>query len=159
MCIRDRGKTGTAQKVINGRYSSTEHIVSFIGFAPADDPEIVVYTAVDNPKGIQFGGVVAAPIVQNILEDALHYMNVPPRKDQLAREYKYGETPTVTVPNLVGATVQDLYEDLNMNFMLAKSGTGNTVISQAPKPGSRVERGSTIRIYMGEDPGESKHEH
>lgn len=153
------GKTGTAQKVINGRYSSTEHIVSFIGFAPADDPEIVVYTAVDNPKGIQFGGVVAAPIVQNILEDALHYMNVPPRKDQLAREYKYGETPTVTVPNLVGATVQDLYEDLNMNFMLAKSGTGNTVISQAPKPGSRVERGSTIRIYMGEDPGESKHEH
>lgn len=153
------GKTGTAQKVINGRYSSTEHIVSFIGFAPADDPEIVVYTAVDNPKGIQFGGVVAAPIVQNILEDALHYMNVPPRKDQLAREYKYGETPTVTVPNLVGATVQDLYEDLNMNFMLAKSGTGNTVISQAPKPGSRVERGSTIRIYMGEAPEESKHEH
>ncbi|MBU5348881.1 stage V sporulation protein D [Paenibacillus sp. FSL W7-1279] len=153
------GKTGTAQKVINGRYSSTEHIVSFIGFAPADDPEIVVYTAVDNPKGIQFGGVVAAPIVQNILEDALHYMNVPPRKDQLAREYKYGETPTVTVPNLVGATVQDLYEDLNMNFMLAKSGTGNTVISQAPKPGSRVERGSTIRIYMGEDPEGTKHEH
>ena len=118
-----------------------------------------MYTAVDNPKGIQFGGVVVAPIVQNILEDAPHYMNVPPRKDQLAREYKYGETPTVTVPNLVGATVQDLYEDLNMNFMLAKSGTGNTVISQAPKPGSRVERGSTIRIYMGEDPEGTKHEH
>ncbi|OOC60544.1 stage V sporulation protein D [Paenibacillus ihbetae] len=153
------GKTGTAQKVVNGRYSSTEHIVSFIGFAPADDPEIVVYTAVDNPKGIQFGGVVAAPIVQNILEDALHYMNIPPRKDQVPRDYKYGEVPTVTVPDLVGATVQELYEDLNMNFNLAKSGTGNTVISQAPKPGSRVERGSTIRIYMGEAPDEAKHEH
>ncbi|WP_422660372.1 stage V sporulation protein D [Paenibacillus sp. EC2-1] len=153
------GKTGTAQKVINGRYSSTEHIVSFIGFAPADDPQIVVYTAVDNPKGIQFGGVVAAPIVQNILEDALHYMKIPQRKDQLAREYKYGETPTVTVPNLVGATVQDLYEDLNMNFMLAKSGTGEVVINQAPKPGSRVERGSTIRIYMGKDSSEGKHGH
>lgn len=153
------GKTGTAQKVINGRYSSTEHIVSFIGFAPADDPEIVVYTAVDNPKGIQFGGVVAAPIVQNILEDSLHYMKIPQRKDQLAREYKYGETPTVTVPNLVGATVQDLYEDLNMNFMLAKSGTGDVVINQAPKPGSRVERGSTIRIYMGKDSSEDKHGH
>ena len=74
------GKTGTAQKVINGRYSSTEHIVSFIGFAPADDPQIVVYTAVDNPKGIQFGSVVAAPIVQNILEEASRYMNVPVRK-------------------------------------------------------------------------------
>ncbi|MEK3731132.1 MULTISPECIES: stage V sporulation protein D [Paenibacillus] len=152
------GKTGTAQKVVNGRYSSTEHIVSFIGFAPADDPQIVVYTAVDNPKGIQFGGVVAAPIVQNILEDALRYMDIPPRKDQMARVYKYGETPMVTVPDLVGATVQDLYEDLNMNFMLAKSGTGNTVISQAPKPGTRVERGSTIRIYMGED-SEAGHEH
>lgn len=153
------GKTGTAQKVINGRYSSTEHIVSFIGFAPADDPQIVVYTAVDNPKGIQFGGVVAAPIVQNILEDALHYMKVPQRKDQLAREYKYGETPTVTVPNLVGATAQDLYEDLNMNFMLAKSGTGEVVINQAPKPGSRVERGSTIRIYMGNASSEDEHGH
>ncbi|WDH81530.1 stage V sporulation protein D [Paenibacillus urinalis] len=152
------GKTGTAQKVINGRYSTTEHIVSFIGFAPADDPQIVVYTAVDNPKGIQFGGVVAAPIVQNILEDSLHYLQVPQRKDQLEKNYKYGETPIVTVPDLTGATVQDLYEDLNMNFMLVKSGTGDTVISQAPKPGARVERGSTIRIYMGSHP-EDAHEH
>ena len=92
--------------------------------------------------------------MQNILEDALHYMNVPPRKDQLAREYKYGETPTVTVPNLVGATVQDLYEDLNMNFMLAKSGTGNTVISQAPKPGSRVERGLPFGSIWAKTPRE-----
>lgn len=143
------GKTGTAQKVINGRYSATEHIVSFIGFAPADDPQIVVYTAVDNPKGIQFGGVVAAPIVQNILEDSLNYMKVPKRADQLPKAYKLGETPIDTVPDLVGATVQDIYEDMNMNFNLVRSGTGDTVINQAPKPGTRVERGSTIRIYMG----------
>jgi len=146
------GKTGTAQIVVNGRYSATEHIVSFIAFAPADDPQIVVYTAVDNPAGIQFGGVVAAPIVQSILRDSLQVLNVPPRKDQLPKAYKYGDTPIVTVPDLVGATVQDLYEELNMNFVLSKSGTGNTVISQAPKPGTRVERGSTIRIYMGADP-------
>ncbi|WP_379131532.1 stage V sporulation protein D [Paenibacillus sp. sgz500958] len=143
------GKTGTAQKVINGRYSPTEHIVSFIGFAPADDPQIVVYTAVDNPKGIQFGGVVAAPIVQNILEDSLHYLKVPERKDQLPKTYKLGELPIVTVPDLTGATVQDIYEDMNMNFNLARSGSGDTVINQAPKPGARVEQGSTIRIYMG----------
>ncbi len=55
------GKTGTAQKVgPNGRYLQNNHIVSFIGFAPADDPQLLVYVAVDNPKGIQFGGVVAA---------------------------------------------------------------------------------------------------
>ncbi|SFS85102.1 stage V sporulation protein D [Paenibacillus sp. BC26] len=149
------GKTGTAQKVINGRYSPNEHIVSFIGFAPADDPKIVVYVAVDNPQGIQFGGVVAAPIVHNILEDALPYMGVAPRKDQLSKEYKYGETPIVEVPNLIGKTVSDIYEDLNMNFNLTSAGSGDTVIRQSPAAGTRVDRGSTIRIYLAKDDDES----
>lgn len=154
------GKTGTAQKVINGRYSTNEHIVSFIGFAPADDPQIVVYTAIDNPQGIQFGGVVAAPIVRNILADALEYMKVPPRKDQVVKKYKYGETPIVTVPSLVGQSAQEIYEDMNMNFNLAKSGVGTVVINQAPKAGARVEKGSTIRIYMGsESEAEQGHDH
>ncbi len=144
------GKTGTAQKVINGRYSPNEHIVSFIGFAPADDPKIVVYVAVDNPEGIQFGGVVAAPIVHNIMEDALNILKVPPREKQIERDYQYGETPIVTVPNLIGKSVAELYEDLNMNFNLTTAGTGKTVISQAPAAGERVDRGSTIRIYLGD---------
>ncbi|MBA9085229.1 stage V sporulation protein D (sporulation-specific penicillin-binding protein) [Fontibacillus solani] len=152
------GKTGTAQKVINGRYSQNEHIVSFIGFAPADDPQIVVYTAVDNPQGIQFGGVVAAPIVRSILADALEYMKVPRRDDQVAKKYKYGEVPIVTVPDLMGQSAQEIYEDLNMNFNLAKSGAGNVVINQSPKAGARVERGSTIRIYMGSE-GDAEEEH
>ncbi|MCD1261611.1 stage V sporulation protein D [Paenibacillus athensensis] len=144
------GKTGTAQKVINGRYSADEHIVSFIGFAPADNPKLVVYAAVDDPKGLQFGGLIAAPLVKNIMADALRYMKVEPSKDQLERDYRYGETPIVEVPNLVGATVEDIYEDLNMNFNLAKSGSGKYVISQAPKPGTRVDRGSTIRIFLSD---------
>ncbi|NIK75872.1 stage V sporulation protein D (sporulation-specific penicillin-binding protein) [Paenibacillus castaneae] len=145
------GKTGTAQKVINGRYSPNEHIVSFIGFAPADDPQIVIYVAVDNPQGIQFGGVVAAPIVRNMMEDALTILEVPSREKQIDRIYKYGETPIVTVPNLVGKTVSDLYEDMNMNFNLSSAGSGKVVIRQAPAAGARVERGSTIRIYLGND--------
>lgn len=154
------GKTGTAQKVINGRYSANEHIVSFIGFAPADDPQIVVYTAVDNPQGIQFGGVVAAPIVRKILADSLDYLQIPPRKEQVAKKYKYNETPIVTVPDLIGYTTQDIYEDMNTNFNLVKSGAGSIVINQAPKAGTRVERGSTIRIYMGsESEAEQNHEH
>lgn len=154
------GKTGTAQKVINGRYSQNEHIVSFIGFAPADDPQIVVYTAVDNPQGIQFGGVVAAPIVRNILKDALEYMEIPPREEQLTKKYKYGETPIVTVPDLIGHSTQEIYENMNMNFNLARSGAGTIVINQAPKAGTRVEKGSTIRIYMGtEADAESMHHH
>lgn len=145
------GKTGTAQKVINGRYSPSEHIVSFVGFAPADDPQIVIYVAVDNPQGIQFGGVVAAPIVRNMLEDSLAILEVPAREKQIDRIYKYGETPIVTVPNLIGKSVSDLYEDLNMNFNLSSAGSGNIVIRQAPAEGTRVDRGSTIRIYLGND--------
>ncbi|WP_080840478.1 stage V sporulation protein D [Cohnella massiliensis] len=145
------GKTGTAQKVVNGRYSPNEHIVSFIGFAPADDPELIVYVAVDNPQGIQFGGVVAAPVVRNIMADALPYLGVKPSADQLPKEYKPGETRIVTVPNVVGKTVSDLYEDLNMNFTLSASGKGSTVIRQAPAAGSRVAKGSVIRIYLGEE--------
>ncbi|WP_261305769.1 stage V sporulation protein D [Paenibacillus andongensis] len=142
------GKTGTAQKVINGRYSPDEHIVSFIGFAPADNPKIVIYAAVDDPQGIQFGGLIAAPLVKNMMADALRYMKVEPDKNQLDKDYRYGEIPVVEVPDLVGASVDDILEDLNMNFRLAKSGSGKYVISQAPKPGTRVDQGSTIRIFL-----------
>ncbi|WP_166243822.1 stage V sporulation protein D [Paenibacillus turpanensis] len=144
------GKTGTAQKVINGRYSADEHIVSFIGFAPADDPKLIVYAAVDDPKGLQFGGLIAAPLVKSIMSDSLRYMGVEPSKEQIERTYTYGETPIVVVPNLVGMTVTEIYEDLNMNFNLARAGSGSTVISQAPKAGTRVERGSTIRVYLSD---------
>lgn len=136
---------------MNGKYSPNEHIVSFIGFAPADDPEIVIYVAVDNPQGIQFGGLVAAPIVRNMMEDALTVLQVPQREKQIGKVYKYGETPIVTVPNLIGKTVSDIYEDLNMNFNLSSAGTGQTVIRQAPAAGTRVDRGSTIRIYLGDE--------
>jgi stage V sporulation protein D (sporulation-specific penicillin-binding protein) len=145
------GKTGTAQKVVNGFYSADEHIVSFVGFAPADDPKVVIYIAVDNPQGIQFGGLIAAPIVKNIMTDALPYMKIEKRKDQITKDYRYGEMKIVEVPDLVGRTVDDIYEDLNSDFLLAKSGQGNTIISQAPKPGTRVDQGSTIRIFLAKE--------
>jgi stage V sporulation protein D (sporulation-specific penicillin-binding protein) len=146
------GKTGTAQKVINGRYSASEHIVSFIGFAPADNPKLIVYVAVDNPQGLQFGGLIAAPIVHDIMADALPYMGIKPSAKQLEKDYRYGETPVVTVPNLVGKTVSDIYEDLTMNFNLSSAGTGSFVIRQAPAAGQRVDRGSKIRVYLGDEP-------
>ena len=60
------GKTGTAQKVNNGVYMHGNYIVSFIGFMPANDPKVVVYLAIDNPKGVtQYGGTVSAPIVKD----------------------------------------------------------------------------------------------
>ena len=60
------GKTGTAQKVADGKYMVGNYILSFIGFLPADDPEVIVYVAVDNPKGVtQYGGTVHALLSEN----------------------------------------------------------------------------------------------
>lgn len=70
----------------NGRYKDGEYIVSFIGFAPADNPQIVVYVAVDNPKKTtQFGGVVAAPIVGQIIEDVAPFIGIEKSKEQLEK--------------------------------------------------------------------------
>jgi stage V sporulation protein D (sporulation-specific penicillin-binding protein) len=145
------GKTGTAQKVVGGRYSPNEHIVSFVGVAPADHPQVVIYVAIDNPTGIQFGGLIAAPVVKNIMADTLRYLKIEPRKDQIPRDYRYGEIPVLEVPDLVGASVEDIYEEMNSDFLLAKSGEGRYVINQVPKPGTRVDKGSTIRIFLGNE--------
>ncbi|MBH8598056.1 stage V sporulation protein D [Thermoactinomyces sp. CICC 10523] len=143
------GKTGTAQKVgPDGHYLQNNHIVSFIGFAPADDPKLVVYVAVDNPKGIQFGGVVAAPIVGNILEDSLHYLKIPKRTKQIPLEQTPLTTPIVSVPNLIGQDIDRIRNSL-FSFPLQVVGTGEKVINQMPKPGVRVKKGSTIKIYLG----------
>ncbi|WP_047984558.1 stage V sporulation protein D [Ornithinibacillus californiensis] len=146
------GKTGTAQKVgPNGGYLENNHIVSFIGFAPADDPEIVVYVAVDNPKGVrQFGGTVAAPIVGNIIEDSLTVMGVEPRKDGLDKEYLWPEQPKVAVPDLIGIERKKLVQMMT-DLSIESSGTGDYIIDQDPVAGTKVEPGSTIRIYLSND--------
>ncbi|MFX3622649.1 MAG: stage V sporulation protein D [Ectobacillus sp.] len=144
------GKTGTAQKVKDGRYMEGNYIVSFIGFAPADDPQVVVYVAVDNPKGtIQFGGVVAAPIVGNIMRDVLPAMGVKPRKGGIDKELTWLDTPSIEVPNLIGMNKQELQEQL-INLKLDVSGDGEKVIEQSPQPGVKVKQGSKLRIYLGE---------
>lgn len=79
------GKTGTAQKVQDGRYMSGNYILSFMGFMPANDPEIVVYVAVDHPQGItQYGGTVSAPIAKNVLLDAINILNIKPDSNGMA---------------------------------------------------------------------------
>src|SRR5699024_1951738 len=144
------GKTGTAQKVgPDGRYMANNHIVSFIGFAPADDPEIVVYVAIDNPKNvIQFGGVVAAPIVGTVIQDSLSSMNIPLRDKELEKEYIWPESPKVKVPNLIGLSKDDLMQDYS-NFSIEVNGNGDHIINQSPQAGVKVEEGSVIRIYLG----------
>jgi len=146
------GKTGTAQKVgPDGRYMQNNYVVSFIGFAPADDPEIVVYVAVDNPKNtVQFGGVVAAPIVGTIIGDSLSVMGVEKRSDGIEKEYQWPEEPLVEVPNLIGLSPQDLAEYM-LNLSIDVSGTGQKIIDQEPKAGSKVEQGAKVRIFLNDE--------
>ena len=144
------GKTGTAQKAQNGRYLENNHIVSFIGFAPADDPQIVIYVAVDNPKGtVQFGGTVAAPIVGNMIGDSLRVMGVEPRKDQIEKELKWNDPVMVEVPDLVGISKREIRE-LMVNLKIDSSGEGEVVVKQTPKAGVKIKEGSVIRLYFGE---------
>jgi cell division protein FtsI (penicillin-binding protein 3) len=72
------GKTGTAEKAIPGGYSKTDFIASFIGYAPAKNPRLLVAVMVDTPRGSYYGGVVAAPVFQKIVSFALPYLRVPP---------------------------------------------------------------------------------
>lgn len=154
------GKTGTAQKSKKGGgYLQNNHIVSFIGFAPADDPQIVVYIAVDNPKGtVQFGGVVAAPIVGNIMRESLPLLGIEKRDNQIEKEIKlWTDKKYLEVPDVIGLTKQELQQQL-MNIKLDISGEGNVVVDQAPNAGERVQEGTTLRIHLGEgaDKKESK---
>src|SRR5208283_2637638 len=69
------GKTGTAQKSEEGVGYVNKFYSSFVGFFPADNPEICIYVALDNPKGVHYGGQVAAPIFKEIAEKAATYLN------------------------------------------------------------------------------------
>jgi cell division protein FtsI (penicillin-binding protein 3) len=72
------GKTGTAEKAIKGGYSKTDFIASFIGYAPAKNPRLLVAVMVDTPRGDIYGGTVAAPAFERIMEFALPYLKIPP---------------------------------------------------------------------------------
>lgn len=146
------GKTGTAQKVgPDGRYMQNNYVLSFIGFAPADDPEIVVYVAIDNPKNtVQFGGVVTAPIVGTIIGDSLRALGVEPRTDEMDKEYIWPEQPKINVPDLIGLKKSDLAEYM-VDLSIEASGEGTYIIDQSPAPGTKLEQGSTIRIYLADE--------
>ena len=144
------GKTGTAQKVKDGIYMSGNYITSFIGFLPADKPEIVIYIAVDNAKGItQYGGTVAAPVAKNFLLSAIDILDIEERTDEIEREYLYTDKQYAEVPNVVGISVKEAVKLLK-KFKVEYSGSGETVTYQSPSAGEKVYEGETIRLLLSE---------
>lgn len=144
------GKTGTAQKVNNGTYMVGNYILSFIGFMPADKPEIVVYVAIDNPKGVvQYGGTVAAPIAKGIFESYIEINDLQPVKDGMPKEYNWLDTKYSVLPSVIGKSVKEANTILK-DYKLEYSGTGSKVIYQSPEEGYYVKDGTTIKLMLGD---------
>ena len=142
------GKTGTAQKVNNGRYMVGNYIVSFIGFTPASNPEVIVYVAIDYPKGItQYGGTVAAPIAKEILSDCINILGIE-KDDVKDKVYNWNEVKYYNVPNVIGLDKKEAIKLLK-NFKVTYSGSGNIIKEQSPLPNERIKEGSKIRLLLG----------
>jgi stage V sporulation protein D (sporulation-specific penicillin-binding protein) len=145
--LRVGGKTGTAQKVVDGRYKDGEYIVSFIGFAPADDPELLVYVAIDNPQNsVQFGGVIAAPIVGRIIEEIAPVVGITKRENQLEKEYRWGDAITHRVPDLTGMTRETVRNQL-YTYRIEWHGNGEKVKYQLPAIDTLINVDDIIHVY------------
>ncbi len=143
------GKTGTAQKVKNGTYMVGNYIVSFIGFLPSDDPEVIVYIAIDHPQGIvQYGGSVSAPIAREVLMDSISALKIKP-KSGLIKKYNWNDKKGYLLEDVVGLDVNDAIKKLK-HFKVEYSGNGNKVVYMSPKSGTRLLEGSTIKLMIGE---------
>ena len=143
------GKTGTAQKVKNGIYVSGDYIVSFIGFLPADNPQAVVYVAVDHPRGVtQFGGTVSAPIAKSIMIDIIDELKIKPSEYTLDKTYNWYDTKYVQVPNVVGMSIEEAKKQLKQ-LTVSYSGSGKIVKAIAPNAGTYLPEKGTIKILLG----------
>ncbi len=141
---RVAGKTATSEKV---GQASDEYMVSFVGFAPADDPQVAVLVILDNPdpaSGIYIsGGVMAAPVVGNVLADILPYLGV--------QENTGSQAVNATLPNVKARSVADARRKLeDLGFKVKIVGNGETVTDQAPVPGMRISLESTVILYADE---------
>jgi cell division protein FtsI (penicillin-binding protein 3) len=170
------GKTGTAQKVVNGRYSNTDYNVSFVGFVPSRKPVFAIVVVVDSPHKVPpYGATVAAPIFKRIATAAMRQYGVPPSINPapallVARREAEGmhEQPTSTagitpniitvdggaqaaqafVPDLRGLSARDALRTLSRLGMSARlNGTG-IVVRQLPEAGSPIDRDTSSTLWL-----------
>lgn len=145
------GKTGTADKVIDGKYAKGKVYCSFLGIAPSDDPQIIVLFIVDEPAGTtHYASTMAVPYAREFLEEALVYLQVEP--EYTDSEVKTIEEGSLTVQNLTGYTVEKATEILQNQGLKAivmpeNSDASAEVVDQYPKYLTKVEEGSSVYIY------------
>ena len=149
------GKTGTSEKVsLEAQTGVKQYIVSFLGFAPADDPKIAVLVFLDTPSNASgvyvSGGQMAAPVVGNMLADILPYLGVEPvlSEDEAARA-------DVQMPLLTGLSLTEAAGRVRDAQLRYRSiGSGDTVTDQLPAAGQSIARGTEIIVYLGAAPSQ-----
>jgi cell division protein FtsI (penicillin-binding protein 3) len=156
---RVAGKTGTAQKVEDGVYSPTKRVSSFVGFLPADRPEIAIAVSVDSPTvGSKYGGIVAAPVFAEVGAFTMRYLGVAPDPGEEPAA-PVEEPPAVAaleivsdgqggwiLPDLTGRSLRDALAGLGpAGLTLQVDGYGR-IAEQTPPPGARVVPGDAVRL-------------
>ncbi len=162
------GKTGTAQKLdpATGRYSRAPGVLSFVGFAPTDDPRFAMLVMLDEPKNEKWGSEAAAPVFNAIGREILRYLEVPPRDVQplqivtgpevIAPRVRLASTAaepvdadgTKRMPDLTGKTLRQALgalEPLQVEVRLAGQGR---IVRQMPAAGEPVEPGAVARLTL-----------
>ena len=138
------GKTGTSEK---GNRLEEKRIASFIGFAPANDPELVCLVMLDEPQvDNKYGGTIAAPLVGEIIEDSMNYLGIE-------KQYSSSEKPDekIEIPDVRQLEEDEAKEVLsNAGLYVNAVGDGTIIVDQLPKPGIMISKGSTVVIYSEE---------
>lgn len=142
------GKTGTAQKVQNGRYLVGNYIMSFMAVVPSNDPEAVLYLAIDNPKNTALlSSYTTTPIARRILLDIIDALDIKEQKEGMEKDLEWTDKIMYEVPNVVGKNVKDAKKLLS-NFTVEYSGNGEKVVSQSPDANTKLEDRGTVRLLL-----------
>ena len=142
------GKTGTAQKVKDGKYLDNNYIMSFMAVVPSNNPKAVLYLAIDNPKDTaMLSSYTTTPIARRILLDIIEALHIKKQKGELTKDLEWSDKPTYKVPNLIGKNVKTIKKKTK-HFHIEYSGTGNTIVAQSPNPKEKLEEEGTIRVLL-----------
>jgi len=154
---RVAGKTGTAQKPSpRGGYSKDKYNAVFAGFAPVDDPQLVIVVLIDEPQKSIYGGKVAAPVFRHIAESVLPYLGVPAGMDETADAGTWRTMPIATeqpmfdAESLFGMSMREVRRfSAQRGLRLHAHGSG-WVVRQKPTATSALEHGETLEVWLNE---------
>ena len=142
------GKTGTAQKAVDGHYLVNNYIMSFMSVVPSNDPEAILYLAIDNPKNTALlSSYTTTPIARRILLDIIDALGIEKQQGEVEKDYEWNDKVTYEVPNVIGKNVADAKKML-VNFHVEYSGNGEKIIEQSPQAGTMQEDGEIVKLLL-----------